>query len=121
MHPDLRPLSYGYITIRSYGRYDVNGFHFRSTIFEDTHPLAVTCNTGVIVRAEYDEGQETNYYEVIKDILKITFGGDKDLRVAFFYCHWFDPTCGTRENQYGKIEVKHEERVCGHDNFVLAL
>jgi hypothetical protein len=96
VHPDLRQLSYGYITVRRYGRYDVNGFHFHSTIFEDARPLAVTCNTGVVVRAVDDEGQETNYHGVIKDTLELTFGGDKDLRVVFFYCYWFDPTHGTR-------------------------
>jgi hypothetical protein len=100
---------------------DINGFHFHSTIFEDAHPLAATCNTGVVVRAVNVEGQETNYYGVIKDILELTFGGDKDLRVVFFYYDWFDPTHGTRENKYGMVEIKREERVGGHDNFVLAL
>jgi hypothetical protein len=45
VHHDLHQLSYGYITVRRYGRYDVNGFRFRSTIFEDARPLAATCNT----------------------------------------------------------------------------
>jgi hypothetical protein len=99
----------------------VNGFCFRSTIFEDARPLAATCNAGVVVRAVDDEGRETNYYGVIKDILELTFGGDKDLRVVFFYCDWFHPTRGTRVNKYGMVEIKHEERVRGHDNFVLGL
>jgi hypothetical protein len=102
-------------------QYDVNDFRFRSTIFEDACPLVATCNIGVLVREVDDEGRETNYYGVIKDILELTFGGDKDLRVVFFYCDWFDPTCGTRENHYGMVEIKHEERVRGHDNFVLVL
>jgi hypothetical protein len=45
VHPDLHQLSYGYITVRRYGRYDVNNFRSRSTIFEDARPLAATCNT----------------------------------------------------------------------------
>jgi hypothetical protein len=45
VHPDLRQLSYGYIIVRRYGRYDVNGFCCRSTLFEDACPLAPTCNT----------------------------------------------------------------------------
>jgi hypothetical protein len=121
VHPDLRQLSYGYITVRRYGRYDVNDFHFRSTIFEDARPLAATCNTRFVVRAVDDEGRETNYYGVIKDILKLTFGGNKDLRVVFFYYDWFDPTHGIRENKYIMVQIKHEERVRGHDNFVIAL
>jgi hypothetical protein len=55
-------------------------------IFEDARPLAATCNTRVVVRAVDDEGRETNYYGVIKYILELTFGSDKDLRVVFFYC-----------------------------------
>jgi hypothetical protein len=31
------------------------------------------------------------------------------------------PLMALRENQYGMVDVKHEERVRGHDNFVLAL
>jgi hypothetical protein len=56
VHSDLRQLSYGYVTVGRYGRYDVNDFRFRSTIFEDARPLAATCNTGVVVRAVDDEG-----------------------------------------------------------------
>jgi hypothetical protein len=121
VHPDLRQVSYGYVTVKRYGQYDVNGFRFHSTIFEDARPLAATSNTRVVVRAIDDEGRETNYYGVIKDILEITFGGDMDLRVVFFYCDWFDPTRGTRVNKYGMVQIKHEERVRGHDNFVLGL
>jgi hypothetical protein len=40
VHADLRQLSYGSIVAKSYGRYDVNEFRFRSTIFEASHPLA---------------------------------------------------------------------------------
>jgi hypothetical protein len=50
VHRDLCHLSYGYITVRRYGPYDVNGFHFHSSIFEHARPLAATCNTGVVVR-----------------------------------------------------------------------
>jgi hypothetical protein len=74
-----------------------------------------------VVRAVDDEGWETHYYGVIKDILELTFGGDKYRRVVFFYCDWFDLTRGTQENKYDMIEIKHEERVRGYNNFVLAL
>jgi hypothetical protein len=121
VHLGLCQQSYGYITVGSYGRYDVNGFCFCSTIFEDAHPLVATCNIGVVVREVDDEGWEPNYYGVITDILELTFGGDEDLRVVLFYCDSFDPTRDTQENQYGMVEVKHDEWVCGHDNFLLAL
>ena len=98
VHPDLRQLAYESITVRSYGQYDVNGFRFRSTKFEATHPLAATCNTGVVTRAINAEGREIDYYGVIKDILEFSFAVNKDLKVVFFFCDWFDPNRGTREN-----------------------
>jgi hypothetical protein len=45
VHVNLRQLSDESILAKSYGRYDVNGFCFRSTIFEASRPLATTTNT----------------------------------------------------------------------------
>jgi hypothetical protein len=42
MNDDLRQLSIGSITVKSYGHYDVNGYNFRSRIFESSHPMAAT-------------------------------------------------------------------------------
>ena len=70
IHPKLRKLSLGAVTVRRYGLYDVNGFHFRSTRFKDAHPLAATTNSRVVTRVVNDEGTVTNYYGVINDILE---------------------------------------------------
>jgi hypothetical protein len=45
VYADLCQLSYGSITVKSYGRYDGNGFRFHSTIFEAFRPLMATTNT----------------------------------------------------------------------------
>jgi hypothetical protein len=37
----------------------------------------------------------------------------------FFDCDWFDPNHGTRENQFGMVEVKRVHRLCGCDPFIL--
>jgi hypothetical protein len=66
VHADLHQLSYRSIVDKSYGRYDINEFRFRSTIFEASHPLAVTTNTGVITRTIDADGHESKYYGVIK-------------------------------------------------------
>ena len=94
-------------------------FRFRSTRFEDDHPLAATTNSGVVTRAVDDEGKVTNYYGVINDILEYKFFGDKQLKVVFFDCDWFSPNT-TRENQYGMVEVKYNDRLKGHDTIILA-
>ena len=61
-----------------------------------------------------------NYYGVIKEILEYRFGGDKNLKVVFFDCDWFNLNRGMRENQFGMVEVKHEDRLRGHDTLILA-
>jgi hypothetical protein len=50
VHTDLRQLSYGSVTAKSYGQHDVNVFLFRSTIFETSRLLTATTNTRVVMR-----------------------------------------------------------------------
>jgi hypothetical protein len=76
------------VTIRSYGRYDVNGFHFRSAAFEAACPRAATINLGVVTREINEQGQEINYYGIIQQILEFSFMGDKELKVVFFVCRF---------------------------------
>jgi hypothetical protein len=86
VHADLWQLSYGNIVAKSYGRYDVNGFHFRSTIFETSRPLVTTTNTGVAMRAIDAEGRDSKYFDIIKNIIKYNFARNKNLKIVFFYC-----------------------------------
>jgi hypothetical protein len=92
----LRQLAYGLVKVRSYSRYDINGFRFRSTAFEALHPLTATTNSGVVMRAIDVEGHKTNYYEIINKILKFSFAGNKELKVVFFDFDWFDSSNETR-------------------------
>jgi hypothetical protein len=119
VHADLRQLSYGSVTAKSYDRYDVNGFCFRSTIFEASRPVAATTNTRVVMRIIDEEGHETKYYRIIKNIIEYNFAGNKKLKIVFFDCDWFDPNCGTRENKFGMVEIKHVDRLSGCDLFIL--
>jgi hypothetical protein len=88
-------MSYAIVKVKSYGRYDIKGFCFRSTKFESTHPFAATTNTGFVCRAVDDHGRDMNYYGVINDILKYDFIGSKNFKVVFFKCDWFDSDQGT--------------------------
>jgi hypothetical protein len=72
------------VTVISYDRYDVNGFHFRSTPFEVARPQAATVNSGYVTRPTNEQGQEINYYEIIQQILEFSFAGDKELKAVFF-------------------------------------
>jgi hypothetical protein len=120
VHQDLRQLSYRLVKVRSYGRYDVNGFWFCSNEFEDLQPLAAATNTKVVMGAIDVDVQKTKYYGIINKILEFNFTWNKELKVVFFDCDWFDNNCGTQQNQFGMVEVKHNEWLQGYDSFVLA-
>jgi hypothetical protein len=120
VHADLRQLWYESIVAKSYGRYDVNGFRFRSTIFEASRPLAATTNTRVVTRAVDAEGHESKYYGIIKSIIKYNFARNKNLKTVLFDCDRFDPNHCTQENEFDMVEVKQTHRLRGCDPFVLA-
>jgi hypothetical protein len=66
------------------------------------------------------EGRETNYYRKINKIIEFSFAENKELKVVFFDCDWFNNNNRTRQNQFGMVEVRHNERLRGYDTFVLA-
>jgi hypothetical protein len=72
------------------------------------------------MRAVDADSHESKYYGVIKNIIEYSFVMNKNLKIVFFDYDWFDPCHGTRENNFGLIEVKHARRLRGCDPFVLA-
>jgi hypothetical protein len=68
-------------------------------------------NSGVVMRAIKAEGCETNYYVIINKILEFSFVENTELKVVFFDSDWFDNNNGSRQNQFGMVEVKHNERL----------
>jgi hypothetical protein len=95
VHADLRQLSYESIVPKSYGQYDINGFHFCSTIFEASRLLAATTNTGVVTRAVDTKRHKSKYYGIITNIIEYNIARNNNLKTMFFYCDWFDPNHGT--------------------------
>jgi hypothetical protein len=71
-------------------------FHFCSTQFEAPRPLWATTNTRVVRRVIDAEGRETNYYGIMNNILEFNFAGNKELKIVFFDCDWFDNNNGAR-------------------------
>jgi hypothetical protein len=74
----------------------------------------------VVIRVVDEEGHETKYYGIIKNIIKYSFTGNKNLKIVFFDCDWFDPNRGTQENQFDIVELKHADRLSSYDLFILA-
>jgi hypothetical protein len=56
--------------------------------------------------------------EIKRDQVLHPHARNKKLKIVFF--DWFDPNRGTRENQFGMIEVKHADRLSDCDPFILA-
>jgi hypothetical protein len=46
--------------------------------------------------------------------------GDKELKVVFFVCNCFDSIHVIRQNKYGMVEIKHNAKLPGNDDFILA-
>jgi hypothetical protein len=112
---DLRQLSLGQVKALEYGRYDINGYRFWMTKLEASHPLDATINNGVVANGEDASELAVDYYGVLQKIIEYTFGGNKELNVVFFECDWFDPVNGTRVDDFGMLEVKHESRYSGNN------
>jgi hypothetical protein len=115
---DLRQLSLGQVKALEYGRYDINEYRFRTAKLEASHPLATTTNNGVVANNEDTSELAANYYGVLQKIIEYTFGRTKELKVMFFECDWFDPVNGTRVDDFGMVEVKHESRYSGNNLLV---
>jgi hypothetical protein len=108
------------VTARNYNRYDVSGFRFRTAKLEKSRPFAATVNSGVMTSAYDASDKLVHYYGVLQNIVQYQFDGPKPLSMVFFVCDWFDPYNGTRDDDFGMVEVKHGSKLQGQDNVVLA-
>jgi hypothetical protein len=114
----LYRLSIRSVTNKIYGRYDVNGYCFRSSIFEFSHPMAATQNSRVVTRATDMEGHEVCYYRTIKNIIEITFAGNKPSALVFFECKWYAPKY--YRTTFGMTRVQSGKFLQGHNTYILA-
>jgi hypothetical protein len=92
---DLRQLSHG---------------HVKALKLEVSHPFAATTNSRIVTSGKDATDHVTDYYGILQNIIEHTFGGAKVLKVVFFQCDCFDLINGTRVDDFGMVEVKHESR-----------
>ena len=119
MSDELRCVSKGFeIRVKSYEKYDVNGYRFHTMKHQNERPNPKTINTGVFVGG----ADGTDYYGRLENIYKLSFLlGSKDLHLVVFKCHWFDPINGVRaQREIGLVEVKTSTVYPGSDVFVVA-
>jgi hypothetical protein len=118
MGAELRQVAQGcqYRTL-SYNTYDINGYRFRTAAHERKRHNAKTINSGVVTVGE--DGIE--YYGIIEEIIELSFGSSKPLKIVLFKCHWFHPIRGVRRNpNIGLVEVKRTSVLLGNEPFIVA-
>jgi hypothetical protein len=106
---DLCQLSLGQVKALEYGRYDINGYCFRTMKLEASHPLAATTNSGVLANSEDASGLAYDYYGVLKNPF-VHVRWHQRAESCIFQCDWFDLVNGTRVVDFGMVEVQHESR-----------
>jgi len=106
--------------IKTYEKYDVNGYRFHTIEHQNSRPNAKTVNTGVFVGGA--DQNKTQFYGRLQKIYSLSFHrGAKDLHLVVFKCLWFDPVHGLKSTpDIGLVEVKTASIYAGSDVFVVA-
>jgi hypothetical protein len=87
MSVELKQVANGFAyRVRKYSGYDVNGYRFRTTSYDQSRPNRKTTCSGVFTLGLDD----VDYFGRIEEIYKLNFHGSKPLTPLIFKCHWFD-------------------------------
>ena len=107
---------------RVYNRTFINGFFYRNTHVERS---LSTQNSGIVVKGDESTGN-IDWYGVIKKIICLDFGSDKE--VVLFQCEWFDvPSAnknqsrGYNKDKYGIIDVDTTVHKFKNDPYILGI
>lgn len=95
----------------------INGHRFRTT---DRDSRRKTQNSGIVVKADHN-GEEMNFYGVLRDVFKLSYGG-RDKHVFLLKCDWWD--IGSRSrlqlDEFKFISIKATKTWYKNDPYVLA-
>ena len=112
----IRPLAYRpskYVTC--YNGCNVNGFKFYTYEYE-YHKI--TMNSGVCIKDSCWEGSESDYYGILKGVIKLSYIGGNS--VILFKCQWFDNNNDMKiDLRYGITEIKYRSNAYFDEPFVL--
>nr|KAJ0196362.1 hypothetical protein LSAT_V11C700363440 [Lactuca sativa] len=98
--------------------YFVNGYKFHTQQYDEGR---ATDNFGVCVRGEtYNVEQESDYYNILQEILEIEYYSSGPSTVLLFNCIWFDNKDGVIVNKNKLVDVKPKSRLQTDDPFCLA-
>ncbi len=88
--------------VRSFDKYNINGYHFRTFGKELSMPDLKTTNCSV---SAIGEGY-TEYYGRVEAIYELLFYGENPPNVVVFKCYWFQPKETRRTHEHiGLVEI----------------
>jgi hypothetical protein len=73
--------------VKKYSEYDVNGYRFHTTCYDQSRPNRKATCSGVFTPGL----DEVDYFRCIEEIYELNFHGFKPLTPVILKCHWFDP------------------------------
>ncbi|GAB2299187.1 hypothetical protein Dimus_038551 [Dionaea muscipula] len=104
--------------VHTFPVYFINGYVFHIDSYAQGRK---TCNSGVCIKGtSYDEN-ESDFYDIIEEIMVIEYPGFPLKRVALFNCKWFDPLRGVNiDKRSNTVEINQTKRYRKYELFVMA-
>jgi hypothetical protein len=118
MSAELRQVANGFAyRVRKYSGYDVNGYRFHTTSYNQSRPNRKTMCSGVFTLSL----DSVDYFGRIEEIYELNFYGSKPLTPVIFKSYWFDPqlTRQTHSN-LGIVEIRQDSTLLGDDVYIVA-
>ena len=118
MDAELRQVANGFdYKVRSFDKYNINGYHFRTFGKELSMPDLKTTNCSVSTISEGD----TEYYGRVEAIYELLFYGENPPTVVVFKCYWFEPRETRRTHEHiGLVEINQNTHLDVPDVYITA-
>ncbi|XP_021626203.2 uncharacterized protein LOC110625022 [Manihot esculenta] len=107
-------------SVTTFEGYCVNGCKF-NIINENSSSKSM--NFGVCIKGSNYSSEESDYYGLLVEVLRLEYPGLPIKQTVLFKCDWFDPTpnTGTKvHRQYRMVDVNNKRRYSKYEPFVLA-
>jgi len=117
MSDELKQVANGCdVRVKSFTGYDVNGYRFHTTSYEQIRPKRKTTNSGVCTSGT----DGLDYHGRVEEIYELSFYGDEPLKPVMFKCHWFNPRSTRRTPHLGLVEIREDSIYPGKDVYIVA-
>ena len=118
MDAELRQVANGFdYKVRSFDKYDINGYRFRT--YGKELSMADRNSTNCCVSAIGEGG--TEYYGRVEAIYELLFYGENPPNVVVFKCYWFQPKETRRTHEHiGLVEINQSTHLDVPDVYITA-